>query len=156
MIVEGGGAYDVVRVQVASLEEYAASLQHHISGLQEARGDFKASPAFGGAGFVEASGVLDRHTEVFTQMQGLLQNVRDVITASKQALADNATKLFRRRRLRPRAGQRGCEPARRGGEVVVLPAEGSSGFDQSQPCSAQGDAGRGGPGVGGGERPAVA
>jgi hypothetical protein len=90
MNVDGGGAYDVVRVQVASLEEYAATLQDHIVGLGEANKDFKASPTFGGAGFVEASGVDTRHTEVFVQMQQLLQNVRDVIVLTKQALATNA------------------------------------------------------------------
>jgi hypothetical protein len=87
MLVDGAGAGDLIRVQLASLEEYAGQLESQIHAVQAASARFggTSNPVWGGAGFGEAAGLEQRHQQVLGQMRDLLAKVHDGIRIAKIA-----------------------------------------------------------------------
>jgi len=88
----GGGAYDVVRVQIASLEDYAAELAEQIQALADRKDAFSPHPAFGGGGFAEAAGLGQRHDAVLKLMRTLLGQVQEGIATGQAAAQEIAAK----------------------------------------------------------------
>ncbi len=78
-----GGAGSVVRVQVRSLQDYAAQLEHQIDAMSGSSAHLNGRPGWGQFG--QAYDLVDAHDQALLKMKDLLNQVLDGVVIAHDA-----------------------------------------------------------------------
>ncbi len=83
LLADGGAAYRLVRVQLASLQDYAAQLEGQITAMEKNIARLDRRPAWGSFG--QARDISRRHDQALDEMRALLIKVQEGITIARAA-----------------------------------------------------------------------